>query len=240
MSFCYYITLTVATISIAIFNLSVSSEGKSLQCFSLKEMNKDTYDQYLLSPASNLTAQNITNVPPTTMKVVDNVNVYTVPQVSSNSYKTLADVIAIIYLIIMFLALILTVVLFWLSDLVPDDFLNMGWVKRGAAITTKIFPPIIVLMHWLILILVIVYWIILGTESCKVSEPATSSVFDFNVLKYHQLCVNLQIVNSIVAFVLHFGFAILKDMLYIEPFMYSPQVGKTGKCRDITLRVLGP
>lgn len=236
MAFCYYLSLTMACLGIAIFNISIHSTGKDYTCYSISQYSEKQYQDYLnhgIQVPANV------NSPAVSKVVIDGVTMYLVPIPGSNLYSMFSLIIAIGYLIIMGFALILSLVLLWLSDLVPDDFLNMGWVKRAAAVFTKILPPIIVVFHWLVMILIIVFWGMLISKSCEASEPATVQ-FGFNNLKYHEDCITLQIVNSIVFFVLHYIFAILKDMIYVEPFMYSPQVGEKKPFREWTLQILGP
>ncbi len=246
----YYIALTITTLSIAIFNLSVSTDGKNLQCFSITLMDIATYQANLneLTTKINTALANAGNgssiIPPTTTTLVNNITYYQVATQSGNSYKSISTIIGVIYLIIMFLALFLVVILFWLSDLVPNDFINMGFLKRGAAILTKVFPPLIVLLHWIVFLLIIILWILVGSQSCIKSEPTDTKIpIGNDVYAYHNLVTNLQIVNIIIVILLHYGFAILKDMLYIEPFMYAPKVGERTVCKDIidiSLKTLGP
>lgn len=231
MSWFYYFIITILTLAIAIFNLSISSTGSNYKCYQLKTMTEGEYASY-----KELNTD--TTAPTASTKVENNVTYYIVPTSGSNLYNSVAMVIGILYLIIMALSVLLSLILLWLSDLVPEDFVNMGWFKKWTAIVTKIFPPLIVLVHWVVFILIIVFWIGIGIGTCEVSQPATAE-YGFNSLKYHDDCITLQIVNSVIFFCLHYVAAIVKDMIYIEPFMYSPIIGKPNIV-DYALKTVGP
>lgn len=236
MSFFYYIALTTVSLGIAIFNLSIKSEGTNLTCYKVNTMSQDAYNSYKTNGGVEPTGP---NAPKVVESVQNGLTVYLVPVLSSNIYNIFSTLIAVGYLIIVFSSAILCIILMWLSDMVPDDFLNMGWLKRAAAVFTKVFPLFIILIHWIILILIIAFWAVILTGGCKVSQPAALTI-GFNPLQYDKDCTTLQIVNSIIFFVLHYVFAVLKDMIYIEPFMYSPQVGEQVEWRKWMFQNLGP
>ncbi len=43
----YYLFLAVACLAIAIFDMNISSEGKTVQCYNSVLMDKSNYDSYL-------------------------------------------------------------------------------------------------------------------------------------------------------------------------------------------------
>jgi hypothetical protein len=233
MSF-YYFALTAITLAIAVFNLSIKSTGSNYSCFKLQTLDEVSYNSFKEVQKSN----NVT-IPEVTEFTQNNVKYYLVPSPSSNIYGVIASIIAIGYLIIMGLSLLLTLVLLWMSDMVPEDFVKISWIKKFSAVTTKIFPPLLVILHWIIGILIIVFWITIGLGQCEVSEPQ-EAVFGFNRLKYHDDCITLEIVNSCVFILLHYVAAIVKDMIYVEPFMYAPVVGEASPFLDFALKTVGP
>ena len=50
----------------------------------------------------------------------------------------------------------------------------------------------------------------------------------------------LNLVNSIAWILLHYGGAVVRDMTYQEPFMYSPDTGEPNCFRTLFLKKLGP
>ena len=50
----------------------------------------------------------------------------------------------------------------------------------------------------------------------------------------------LNLVNSIIWILLHYGGSIIREMTYQEPFMYSPDTGAPNCCRTLFLKKLGP
>lgn len=239
MAILYYLILTITTLSIGIFDISVSGESKDLQCYSLTVINSNTYDSQL-DQINQIRSKYTVKPPNITVSISEGTTFYSIPYESTNTYKIFSDLIGAIYLVIMTFSLLMIFIIFWLSDLIPEDFLSMGKVKKAFAIVSKICPTMIVVLHWVVFLLVIIFWIVLSGQSCRVSQLKSGSIFQFNILKYHDLCVNLQIVNSIVVLVLHFVFPIFKDMIYVEPFMYSPKVENTSGFKDVMIRVLGP
>ena len=157
MSF-YYFTLTAITLAIAVFNLSIKSTGTDYSCFKLQTLDKPSYDAFLEIQKTN----NVT-IPAATQFTQNNIVYYLVPSPSSNIYGVLATIIALGSLIIMGLSLLLTLVLLWMSDMVPEDFVKISWIKKFSAVTTKIFPPLMVILHWIIGILIIVVVLHLNT-----------------------------------------------------------------------------
>jgi hypothetical protein len=123
--------------------------------------------------------------------------------------------------------------------MVPDDFIKVGWFKRTCAMFTKLLPPLNILLHWGIMILIIILWILVGTKHCPISAP-TLGGFLHNVLMYADSSFVLAIVNSAFWIFLHYGGAIYRDLIYVEPFMYEPQIGKGGFCKAFFIRKLGP
>lgn len=229
--FLYYFSLTVLTIGIAIFNFSISSNGNDLTCYSVSKLDENSYQEFIkINDPSKL--------PGIYFEEKDGVRTYTVPVQGSNTYSSLATIIGLMYIIISGLSFLLMLIFAWMSDMVPDDFLNISWFKKFLAVTTKLFPPLIVIISWVIGILVIVLWILVGIGSCKISTPATAT-FNFNPLLFQSKVITLQIVNSAVWFLFHFIFAVIKSMVYIEPFMYAPIIGEPNAL-DYVLKVLGP
>mmetsp|Transcript_26481 Transcript_26481/g.27528 ORF Transcript_26481/g.27528 Transcript_26481/m.27528 type:complete len:232 (+) Transcript_26481:4-699(+) len=231
MGFFYYFGIALISIGIGIFNFSINSEGKDLQCYQITNMDQATYDSFKASGDGT---------GPAVVTIVENgVTTYEVPVSGSNSYTLFAMIIAILYLIIGGICFLLCLVMLWLSDMVPDDFLNIGWFKKFTAVTTKLFPPLLVIVHWVCGLMIVVFWIILTMKGCEVSEPAVST-FGFNSLKFHSQCQTLQIVNSCVFILLHCVAALVKDMKYIEPFMYAPIIGEPNPVLDFMLKTAGP
>ena len=50
----------------------------------------------------------------------------------------------------------------------------------------------------------------------------------------------LNLVNSIIWILLHYGGSIIREMTYQQPFMYSPDTGAPNCCRTLFLKKLGP
>ena len=177
--------------------------------------------------------------PAATSSVTNGITTYYVPVPGGNLYYIFAFGIAVAYGIILIMAILLTIVVYWMSDMVPEDFVKIGKCKRWTAVFTKILPPIIILIHWIILLLILVFWVMILMGSCEVTQPS-STIFGFNSLKYGRDSFVLNLVTSIIWVLLHYGGAIYRDITYTEPFMYSPDIGETSAFKSLVLKKLGP
>lgn len=232
----YYLGLSVFCLAIAIYNLNISSEGKSMNCFQTVQMDYDTYLEYnntivddggttalryLQSDSSNNTAV-----------------LYDVVIQTSNIYSPLNSIIAILYMLIMALSLFLSLVITYMSNQLPEDFMNVSKWKRFLACFCKIFPLLIIMVHWLLLIIILAVWFMVMTKKCNTSKSTTQVGISEGM--YYQNVLVLNMVNTITWIILHYGGALLREILYEEPFMYMPYVGSKNSFAVIMLRKLGP
>ena len=61
-----------------------------------------------------------------------------------------------------------------------------------------------------------------------------------NIVDYRKDVEILNLVNSIIWILLHYGGSIIREMTYQGPFMYSPDTGAPNCCRTLFLKKLGP
>ena len=157
---------------------------------------------------------------------------------STNAIVPLLYIIAIVFLLFLVLSLYMSCIINSFSNLLPEDFLTMSKCKAAVTCLCKIIPPIFLILSWLNLILIVVVWILYGVyfkvqESKYKFEPPSDAVSDD--------VRTLNIVNSVVWFVMHYGGSIIREMTYIEPFMYAPDTGETPNCfRTLMIKKLGP
>ena len=154
----------------------------------------------------------------------------------SNIFPTLTIIIGVIYIIIILvLVLYLSCVINSLSNQLPDDFLNMGKCKKFFACFCKIFPPILIILSWVNFILIIVIWIMIVVNKDDTYKDSNGQDVD-----YRKDVEILNLVNSIIWILLHYGGSIIREMTYQQPFMYSPDTGAPNCCRTLFLNKLGP
>jgi hypothetical protein len=233
----YYLALSVFSLAIGIYNLSASSEGKTMTCYSLVEMDYETYLQYNKTLANN-NAGTTTGLRFIQGDPTPTYELYIVKVTSSNIYSSLNMLIAIGYMVILVLSLYLTVVISYMANQLPEDFINVGKWKRFFSCFCKIFPIMIILLHWLLLVLILALWMMVLTKTCKTSESTTQ--LGVTAGMYYNNVLVLNIVNTAIWILLHYGGATLREILYQEPFMYMPYVGSKNACCVILLRKLGP
>jgi len=215
----------VAALSIGIFNYSMHSSGKDLKCYYKISFLYDEYVTY------NIT-KNIT----TTSARPSNPNqVYSVEQSSSNILEMLQMIIAFAYLGILALTFLLAIIVGCLSNQLPEDYMKFGKCKRCLAMLCKILPIMIVVIHWIIMFLIIGLWAMMLTDTCFDSRI---NIYGNN--QYYYASLTCLFVTSAVWVFLHCFGSVLKDLSYVEPFMYSPQIEGSSTFMHVVLKTLGP
>lgn len=83
----------------------------------------------------------------------------------------------------------------------------------------KCIPRLNILIHYLVLLLIIIEWILIGSGQCD-SSYSTDTGNSTNNLKDDAIITNA--ISSIAWAFLHIGGFFIRGCLYYEPFMYSP------------------
>ena len=229
MSSLYYVGVGVVSLSMSIYNFNTMGESNNQTCYVFKSMTyNETKDYY------NSIAQPLPNEYATPFDNKKSIEVQ-----ESNPYKTFCLLVGIVYIILLAMSLFLACITNYLSNQLPDDYINMGTCKKFLACFCKILPPCFIILSWLNFIFFIVVWIFILSKKCKYSTtmvPGKLISTDY-FFKVHR---TLNIVNSIVWVLLHYGGAIIRAMTYVEPFMYSPEVGNPNFFKTLMLKRLGP
>jgi hypothetical protein len=123
-----------------------------------------------------------------------------------------------------------------MANMLPEDFVKMGNSKRALGVITKIFPPLCIFIHYIILIGILVLWVFYCTGSCPNINDRDCQTLD---LGYNHRILVLNIVNSVFWIFLHYFGAVIRDVLYQEPFMYAKRNSKYNII-GIFLNKLGP
>lgn len=221
MSSFYYLGIGVVSLAMTIYNFEKASQ---------------TGDYTLLK---NVTKTNITDKKDANGDFIE--ITYNELDESTNAIVPLLYIIAIVFLLFLVLSLYMSCIINSFSNLLPEDFLTMSKCKAAVTCLCKIIPPIFLILSWLNLILIVVVWILYVVyfkskidDKLKYKiEPQPNSVSNDVLI--------LNIVNSVVWFVTHYGGSIIREMTYIEPFMYSPDTGETPNCfRTLMIKKLGP
>jgi hypothetical protein len=223
----YYLSVSVVCIAITIYNFNMSSTGKLMTCYQNVSMDNTTYSEYEKSLGSSATIQS---------NYSD--GYYQVLQQGTNIYPSLNTITGIIYLTIMIICLFLSVIISYMSNLLPEDFISISKFKKILICLTKIFPVLIILLHWVILFIILAFWFMIFSNECNYSTSTT--LYGISSGMYFQNILVLNLVNSCLWILLHYGGAVLREILYEEPFMYMPYVGSKNKYAVIILKKLGP
>ena len=226
MSSLYYLGLGAVSLSMTIYNFHMVGEATNQTCYINQNMTKKEYIAYL-----NSTEQND--------KTDINDNYYNVEVEEGNIYKTLTLVIAIIYIIYLVLSLFLSCVSNMMSNQTPEDYIKIGTCKKFLACFCKILPPVLIILSWINFILFVVFWILITVGKCEYSKSITPGKF-MDEKDYFNDNKVLILVNSCFWILLHYGGAIVRGMTYVEPFMYSPEIGKPNMIKTLLFKKLGP
>ena len=105
------------------------------------------------------------------------------------------------------------------------------------ACLTKIIPPIFIPIHYVIMIIILALWGLILGGTCSYSIPNCATYYD--TTKYYNTSNVLNLAITIIWFFLHYIGAIIRDIVYQEPFMYSPTIGKPTFF-GIMLKKVGP
>jgi hypothetical protein len=233
MSTLYYLGLTVASLSVGIYNFSMFSSGSSLQCYNIDQMDVVTFEAFKASfIASNTT-------PPTGTLNKDDPTVYDVKVPGGNLLGLLAIVISFSYFLITAISLVLCLIIKSMSNQLPEDFLNISGCKRCLAAFCKILPPVLIIVHWIIGLVIVGIWAMLLMKSCIISTDSTPGAI-VDEKQFYSNINTLNVVNSGIWVLIHYGGGIFREIVYQEPFMYSPDIGKTSAFKSLILRKLGP
>lgn len=227
MSSLYYLGLGAVSLSMTIYNFHMVGEATNQTCYTYQNMTQDEYDKYIASLGqTNDTTSN-------------NVDLTKVQVTEGNIYKTLTLIIAIIYIIYLVLSLFLSCVSNMMSNQTPEDYIKIGTCKKFLACFCKILPPVLIILSWINFILFVVFWILITVGKCEYSYSDTPGKF-MDEKDYFNDNKVLILVNSCFWILLHYGGAIVRGMTYVEPFMYSPEIGKPNMIKTLLFKKLGP
>ena len=227
MSSLYYLGLGAISLSMTIYNFHMVGEATNQTCYSYQNMTLDEYKNF---NASLGLPNNDT---------YNNKNFFEVQVTEGNIYKTLTLIIAIIYIIYLVLSLFLSCVSNMMSNQTPEDYIKIGTCKKFLACFCKILPPVLIILSWVNFILFVVFWILITVGKCEYSESITPGKF-MDKKDYFNDNKVLILVNSCFWILLHYGGAIVRGMTYVEPFMYSPEIGKPNMIKTLLFKKLGP
>ena len=242
----YYLMVFVISLSAGIYNFSTFSTGSSTSCYAVLVIPSDLTAAPTSNSSNSTTSTNTTPAPTPTPAATSNVS--TVPTsitmkngqqgtLGTNIYSLLQLVNAILYLLIAVFSIFLVIIINSMANMVPDDFLKMGGCKRFLACFTKILPPLFVLIHYVLMVVVMAIWILILMGSCNYSVPNGAIYYD--ELKYYKITYVTNLVTSIIWILLQYVGAIVRDIVYQEPFMYAPTIGKPTFA-GIMLKKVGP
>ena len=220
MSSLYYLGVGAVSLSMTIYNFHMVGQATNQTCYSLKKKYVESLGQTFDDSSSEEIYENI--------KVTE-----------GNIYKTLTLIIAIIYIIYLVLSLFLSCVSNMMSNQTPEDYIKIGTCKKFLACFCKILPPVLILLSWVNFILFVVFWILIAIGKCENSYSDTPGKF-VNEKDYYNDNKVLILVNSCFWVLLHYGGAIVRGITYVEPFMYSPEIGKPNLLKTLFLKKLGP
>jgi hypothetical protein len=227
MSSLYYLGLGAVSLSMTIYNFHMVGEATNQTCYSNQTMTLDEYKKF---NASLGLPNNDT---------YNNKDFFEVPVTEGNIYKTLTLIIAIIYIIYLVLSLFLSCVSNMMSNQTPEDYIKIGTCKKFLACFCKILPPVLIILSWVNFILFVVFWILITVGKCEYSRSDTPGKF-MDEKDYFNDNKVLILVNSCFWILLHYGGAIVRGMTYVEPFMYSPEIGKPNMIKTLLFKKLGP
>lgn len=255
----YYLWLAVAFLSLVIYNFQLSNQAKEVQCYKIVQMDAQSYEEYITSMGNktkNLTraialfklfSSDVNNTETAILGFLSDIlnnnyttshnpnTTYPVPEPAENQYKSLQTATGAVYVIEFILSVIISMIINYMSNLVPEDFEKISKVKIIFACFCKLIPLLIIFLHWIVFIIIIVDWGFLGTKACQKSLHTIDGEI-YHPEQYYNNSFTLNIVNTVLWFFLHYTGPLIRDMIYQEPFMYSHKEKGANYC----LKNLGP
>jgi hypothetical protein len=248
----YYFSITISFLALAIYNLNTSSLANGLQCYTFVQMDSITFASYVYSfgNETNLILKNLTDLE---YKLNGKITLileeenssnssfksFSVPIEKNNIYSGLQKGIGIIYLILVIINSLLIFSLKVMSNLTPEDFQKMSKCRMIFGMLCKLIPVFNILLHWIILILIFVNWAFIAAKACEKTQKTIGTVPGQVVpsSKFHAESLTLSIVNSGFWILLQYFGPLIRDVFYMEPFMYSM---RGEGCLASLLNKLGP
>lgn len=170
---------------------------------------------------------------------IPGVKIYSVPVPQTNVLQILQKAAGAIYIVMLIFSLGLFFMINSLANMVPEEFAHISKFKRILACLCKVLPFLEIILHWLILLIILIIWGLFGTNMCKVSVSTQPGVV-MGIDRYYKDTYVLNIVTSAFWILIHYGGAIARDIVYQEPFMYSPDVGNESCVKKLLFKKLGP
>lgn len=211
----------------SIYNFDYHTKGNKVQCYNTLSLTFDEYVQY--NKTHNLKVE----------IGLDQTQVFQIQVDSSNGYKSLFFTIGILFIIFFIMSLYLSIVINILANQLPSDFIAISKFKKINACLCKIFPFVFILLSWIIFLIIIITWGFIVTKHCDVARNADATKV-WSLSKYYNDAVILNSINTGVWFIFQYIGALIRQLVYVEPFMYNPIVGKGNKVKAWFLHYIGP
>eukprot|EP00347_Sterkiella_histriomuscorum_P012281 403369191 len=198
----------------------------------LSNINKRLKNAVCIKPPSNTVATvNTTTGNSTLNNLVASVldlQLTTVPGVLVGFYATEVALNSIIFLLLLYF-----------GRLLPRDFAKMGRIMNCSGALLKIFPKLIILLHYVIIILILVVIGQVGSGTCKNSQIINKEGLPEKT-KLHENGIVLISIISPLWILMHFGGTVIRSMLYVDPFLLDPYDPKGNRFYRILCQTCGP
>ncbi len=148
----------------------------------------------------------------------------------------------------------LTVLLFGFfqsSRQVPSDFdlEKLGRIPRILGFFMKLFPRIIVLLHYIILLILFIFMTQISSGTCTISVTQADAdipldltqTFTWKQTSMQTEAIILLILCAFLWFIMHIGGSIARSVINVEPYMASPvEAAEGGSCMRTLCVTCGP
>ncbi|CDW75200.1 UNKNOWN [Stylonychia lemnae] len=222
----YYFLTACLFLFLAIFCANFQNQYKDAVCVPSKTAAS------IASTGTQTTAANTTSGSNSTInqlvtQVLD-LQLTKIPSVLIGFYATLVALNSIIFLILLYF-----------SKFLPRDFAKMGRILNCIGALLKIFPKLMILLHYIICILILVIIGQVGNGSCKNSYTIDSDGLPKET-KMQSDGVILVLILSSLWILMHFGGSIVRSMIYIDPFLADPYDPTANRFYRLICQTFGP
>ena len=147
-----------------------------------------------------------------------------VQEVLSLQLTSMPAILCILYAVEGALLIVVTMLYLWFSTYLPRQFGKLGRIIKCCGIFLRIFPKLVILMHYIILILIIVLIAQVANGACAKSFKIDANGLVTNVPTDMQLQgVVLTLIVTVLWLLCHIGGWIVRSIINIEPFIIEPE-----------------
>lgn len=219
----YYFVNAAIFLFLAIYCAQFKSEFKSDVCYA--GYTTTTTANATVNATSNSSAlSNVTS----TIESALNLKLTTIPGVLTGFYAAEFS-----------LSVLSGLILYYFLSFVPKDFASIGRFRNLLGLFLKLFPKLIIFLHYIILIIICAQIGYVGGGKCKNAKHlATDGTQTTGAME--RAGIIMIIILSALWIVQHIGGAVMRSILNVDPFLAEPDDPSSNRIYAVICKKCGP